>query len=121
MLNELSDKITAVEGNCDSYTETEEAKFMMRDINYDYAFDKFIVLSHGHLYSPFNYTSGYDIFIYGHTHIHQLYQGKDGKIILNPGSLSCPRDGIHSVATIDSEGIKIIDFNTEYVIEKLKF
>lgn len=121
ILNRISDKITAVSGNCDSYSEIEIAKFLMPDINYIYFKEKLIVLSHGHRYSPYNYDRYYDIFVFGHSHCSMIYQDNNGKIIANPGSLARPRDGVHSYIEINDEGIEIHDFNSKAIISKVRF
>ena len=119
VLNTISEHIVAVLGNCDSYDEEEIAKFRMPYLNYDYAFGKLIVLSHGHYYSPYNYDKDYDVFLMGHTHISGIYQDEKGHIIANPGSLSQPRDGIHSYLRMDEKGLAILDFNSGETIHFL--
>lgn len=121
ILNPISDKITAVTGNCDSPSEIEEARFLMPTVNYDYQFKKVIVMSHGNRVSPYNYEQPFDIFFFGHTHCSYLNMDSFGRIIANPGSFACPRDGIHSFMIMDDEGIKLIDYNSKAVITKLKF
>ena len=70
-----------------------------------------IFLTHGHMYHvKYSYydlieaaqKEGCDVAIYGHTHIPELVQA-DGMTILNPGSISLPRqpDRIPTFATID--------------------
>ena len=70
---------------------------------------------------------GVDILIQGHTHVKELSVDKD-IIILNPGSTSIPKDGTHSVATIEILNdnnmedefeleINLIDINTKEIIE----
>ncbi|MBO8137998.1 MAG: phosphodiesterase [Desulfotomaculum sp.] len=59
-----------------------------------------------------------NLFIYGHTHIKELY--RDGNlIVLNPGSISLPKDGTHSAAVIEDNSIKLIDINSGKVINEL--
>lgn len=119
LLNPLSKKIVAVKGNNDPYEE--QGDFFMPNLNYDYQFGKLIVLSHGHYYSPYNYDQPYDIFLSGHTHQSYIIRDSLGHIMANPGSLSLPRDGIHSVMEIDEQGLKIVDFNSLSVIQSMKF
>lgn len=119
VLNTISEKITAVMGNCDSYDEEELARFPLPYINYDYEFGKLIVMSHGHYYSPYNYDQGYDVFLMGHTHISGIYQDMGGRIQANPGSLARPRDGMHTYMRLDEKGIKIIDINSNTVVHFL--
>ena len=68
-------------------------------------------------------SMGADILILGHTHVKELYVDEN-LIVINPGSTSIPKDGSHSVATIDiiqthdelDLDINLIDINTKEVI-----
>lgn len=87
-------EIHMVAGNCDydSWLPREE-EFMIRD--------KKVFITHGHRYGV-NYGTeqlqelikqqGYDIVMYGHTHVRKIEQ-YGGSYIINPGSLAMPRDG----------------------------
>ncbi len=121
ILNPLSEKIVAVAGNCDSESEIEHARFLMPYVNLDYQFGKVIVLSHGHYESPYTYELPYDIFFFGHTHMSTLRRESGGRIIANPGSFAHPRDGIHSYLVMDEKGLKLYDYRTRGVIQKLEF
>lgn len=122
LLNEEVDKvIIAVCGNCDQDYEIDYAKFNMPLINYDYAFSKTIVLTHSHIYDEFNYNGKFDIMLKGHLHISSIITTFDNKIIANPGSIALPRDSHHSYMTITDEGMKIIDINTNEIINELDF
>ncbi len=121
LLNPLHEKILAVKGNCDGYELDDFARFPLPYLNYAYAFDKFIVLTHGNYYNEFNYDQKYDILLEGHSHISGLVQRKDGRIIANPGSLSLPRDYNHSFLSIDEQGLKAIDVKTGEIVHFLDF
>lgn len=116
LLNPLHEKIVAVKGNNDFYSETDAARFDMPLINYDYALGKLIVLTHGHYYNHLNYDGDYGIFLSGHTHQSMIYHDPMGSYIANPGSLGLPRDGCHSYMSIDEKGMKVIDVTTGAVI-----
>lgn len=120
ILNQLSDKILAVKGNCDGYDDYD-SKFNMPYINFDYQFNRVIVLTHGHYYSEYNYEQPFDIMLVGHSHISKIFQNDRGQIIANPGSISNPRDGIHSYMTIDDDGIKVIDYNSKAIVHSLNW
>ncbi len=60
------------------------------------------------------------IFVYGHTHRATLMK-KEGCIILNPGSTSYPRNGIHSCSILEHDFIKLIDIETGDIFGKMKF
>ena len=68
-----------------------------------------ILYTHGHTFSVKYGTerllqagkqNGYDIILYGHTHISKILY-EDGMYIVNPGSCSRPRDFAASYAVID--------------------
>ncbi|EFD05551.1 phosphodiesterase family protein [Peptostreptococcus anaerobius 653-L] len=93
-LKEKSKKsVIGVIGNCDFENTDREIEFELEGLKF--------FLTHGHRYSvkygPEILASkgqeiGANIVIYGHTHIKDdTYMG--GLLILNPGSLSQPRDG----------------------------
>ncbi|MFA6829964.1 MAG: metallophosphoesterase family protein, partial [Bacilli bacterium] len=121
LLNPLHDRILAVSGNCDSFDETDLARFPMPPITFDYDFGRFIVLTHGHYYTPYDYTQPYGIFLSGHTHMSQIITKSDGKIIANPGSLACPRDYNHSYLEMTDTGLKVKDIETGEIVHFLDY
>ncbi len=96
----------AVAGNCDFTTKHLEQDFVLNGLK--------IKMIHGHKHQvkttdyylrEMMEAEGFDIVLYGHTHIaDETYVGKS--LILNPGSISLPRDGLPSYAIleIDEEG-----------------
>lgn len=121
LLNPIHEKIVAVKGNCDSMLEEETALFSMPIINYDYQFGKVIVLTHGHYYDEFTITTPYDILITGHTHCSRIIKKDVNHLLLNPGSISKPRDSHASYMTIDENEVKIIDLDSNKIINSYKF
>lgn len=118
LLNPFANKIKAVRGNNDY--DFEKAKFSFdKYVDFDYAFNKLIVLTHGHYYSPYTYNNPYDIFLYGHTHV-GLINKVGNKIIACPGSISLPRDNNHSFIEINENYIKLIDINSNKVLISVK-
>lgn len=116
LLNPLSDKIKAVKGNNDFFLEN--AKFKCDSyIELDYVFNKVIVLTHGHYYSPYSYNGKYDIFLYGHTHTGLIHK-VGNQIIACPGSISLPRDNYNSYIEINEKSIKLVDVETSKVIKQ---
>lgn len=95
MLNPLRDEILCVRGNCD--TEVDQ---MVLDFNVlcgqacMYVNDRFFVLVHGHRLTekelPPMQKGAY--LVCGHTHIPN-YEKKEGYTLLNPGSVSIPKEG----------------------------
>lgn len=98
---EINIPVHAVVGNCDSRTEGPEEKVLQVD-------GVTLFITHGHrynvkisIYSLFNRAVELkaDVVIYGHTHIPGFgrtqvagYANKEGLLIINPGSISKPRD-----------------------------
>ncbi len=128
-INEL-ENILIVKGNCDSDVDQ---MVINHPIQTPYVMSQFgeirIVLNHGYIDSKEKIikkakTMGADILILGHTHVKELYVD-ESLIVLNPGSVSIPKDGSHSVAIIDIEqnhdevdmNFNLIDINTKEVIE----
>ena len=107
---EYPDQITGmVRGNCDGMSKLPGTKLV--DIGSHKA-----LLTHGHLYGgsigipqmkAMAQENGADIVMFGHTHIPLLEQ-EDGMTVLNPGSISQPRqDGrrpTYMVMTIEDDG-----------------
>ncbi|MBO5703088.1 MAG: phosphodiesterase [Bacteroidaceae bacterium] len=95
LLNEMSDKIIAVRGNCDSEVDQMLLKF---PIMADYALivdqGKRLFLTHGHVYNESNLPNlAIDAFFYGHTHMQKLEKTLNGQIICNTGSVTFPKGG----------------------------
>ena len=86
-----------------------------------FAFNKEIVLSHGHKYSFDNLpVHPGDIFIQGHTH-KSVLEKKDNLILVNPGSVSLPKDEHHSYIILNDEGIKLFDLLNDQLLKEIKF
>ena len=130
-INSLNN-ITIAKGNCDADVDQMvinhpiEAPFVHKKID-----NISVLMDHGYQKSREELMKeardlSVDILILGHTHVKELSVDKD-LIVLNPGSTSIPKDGSHSVATIevlnnDSDDefeleINIIDINTGKIIE----
>lgn len=104
-LNALSDRITAVRGNCDSEVDQMLLAFPCLA---DYALlvvgDKKLFLTHGHLFSP-SQTKGVNAFLSGHTHLWEL-ERRENVLVCNTGSVTFPKDGrAATFATLDEDMI----------------
>lgn len=96
VLNDYSQRIIAVRGNCDS--EVDES---LLDFPCSVPWQQILLgdtrrlfLTHGHLYHPARLLplAHGDIFVYGHTHIPQAdHVGMH--VLFNPGSISLPKGG----------------------------
>jgi len=94
MLNEMSESICCVQGNCDSQVDQMVLDF---PIMADYALlsheDKLIYFTHGHIHSseqPPKLKKG-DILVHGHTHL-SVCEDHGYYTYLNPGSVSLPKE-----------------------------
>lgn len=70
---------------------------------------KTIRLLHGH--RPIKTSTGDEIIIQGHTHLYSL-EKKGSGIMMNPGSLPFPRNGISTYGIIEKNSADIIELNT---------
>ena len=127
-INEL-DNILIARGNCDADVDQ---MVINHPIQGPYVLSQFgetrILINHGYVDSKEETikkakSMGADILILGHTHVKELYVDEN-LIVINPGSTSIPKDGTHSVATIDivqthdelDLDINLIDINTNKII-----
>lgn len=118
MLNDVSDKLICVRGNCEAEVDQMVLSFpVMSDTAWIFDGEKNIsmLLSHGHKYNPENLPPlpNGTVFLYGHTHVQGLSE-VDGAICINPGSVSLPKqnnpksfalyeDGKISVVSLDGD------------------
>ncbi len=68
-----------------------------------------IFLYHGHMASDFDLDT--KIIIQGHTHLCSLTKKKN-QIFLNPGSISCPRNGMYTYGVIEKNWTHLIDLQS---------
>lgn len=93
IMNSLTEKLIAVRGNCDGEVDQMVLHFVLtNDTNAIPYHSHQLVLSHGHVYDREHlpYLHPGDIFLSGHTHI-PTCDKKDGIYLLNPGSISLPK------------------------------
>ena len=122
ILNSINTKIIAVRGNCDNM------HLDLLDFNYDNPYiltsidNRLIFMTHGHLYNTHNIpTSNFDVYIQGHTHIPKM-EIIDGKLYLNPGSLSFPRGmSKKSYIVYQNEVFYLKELDINKVIKKCVF
>ena len=95
MLNSKKNCIYCVRGNCDTEVDQMVLDFpVLADYGFFEIDGKCIYCSHGHVYHEKNLPplKKGDIFMHGHTHVLQAKE-VDGITILNPGSVSIPKEG----------------------------
>ena len=110
IMNAFKDKIIAVRGNCDAEVDQMVLNFpITADYNILFHGTHQIFMSHGHVYGPNNLPtlSVGDSFLSGHTHIPTAYE-KDGILLLNPGSISLPKENHpRTYAIINEDGFTV--------------
>lgn len=121
-LNSLKDKIIAVRGNCDAEVDQMISEFKIQEnyISLNLNGKKFI-FTHGH---KFNIDSlpdeEFDVLVYGHFHTGFIKE-KDGKIFVNSGSISLPKNNTkNSYLIIDDNNIYLEDIEGN-VIDKIEY
>ena len=114
-LNEISDKIIAIKGNCEA--EVDEMVLNFKINNYlDMDINGFKChLEHGHHLD--DYVGKPDVILYGHTHIPDK-SIKNGILYFNPGSITIPKNNTkRSYAIWNDNLISLIDINGEKIDE----
>ena len=110
LLNPMKDKIYAVRGNCEAEVDQLVLNFpVMADYCVILADGKAIYATHGHIYNENNLPplSEGDVLIHGHTHVLKA-ERREGYTLLNPGSVSIPKEGNIPTYAILEDGIFII-------------
>ena len=120
MLNNIKEKILCVRGNCDAEVDQMVLKFpIMADYCIIMDGERTIYASHGHIYNEKNLPplKNGDIFIHGHTHVLRA-EKRETYTILNPGSVSIPKEGnIPTYAVLENGVFSIRGFEGEVVKE----
>ena len=95
MLNPMKNDICAVRGNCEAEVDQMVLDF---PVMVDYALilygERNLYATHGHIYNENNLPplKNGDILIHGHTHVLKAEKRED-YTLLNPGSVSIPKEG----------------------------
>lgn len=120
ILNDMSDKIYAIKGNCDAEVDEMISTFkFVNDLSLDICGKKFM-FTHGHHINIDNRPNNVDVLIYGHFHTGFIKE-EDGMIFVNSGSLSLPKNNTaNSYLLIDDEFIYLKDIEGK-LIEKKKY
>lgn len=112
-LNAYGKSLVAVRGNCDAEVDQMLLQFpMMGDYVLILHEGRKIFATHGHGFSidHLPQLNAGDIFIQGHTHL-PVADIKDGVFVLNPGSISLPKENNpHSFGILENGEFTIKDF-----------
>ena len=113
-INKLKQKIFYVYGNCDTPSFYPGFNHTMKFA----IFNKKILLSHGH--RSLKFSEGIDIAIQGHTHLCSL-EKKGHRILMNPGSITYPRNGIYTYGIIKKTSASLVELKTGDSIFSIDF
>jgi len=113
-LNHFDHSFYYVYGNCDTPSFFPGFEIQMEFT----AFRKNLFLSHGH--HRFIHSENIDIIIQGHTHCCSLK--KNGRhIFMNPGSITCPRNGMYTYGVIENNCASLIELKTGNKVTGINF
>ena len=122
MLNEVKEKLFCVRGNCDTEVDQMVLDF---PVMADYALilygERNLYATHGHIYNENNLPplKNGDILIHGHTHVLKAEQ-RENYILLNPGSVSIPKEGNPPTYAILEDGLFTIKGFDGTIIKELQ-
>lgn len=121
MLNGYKDRIYCVRGNCDTEVDQMVLEFPVLADYALFVLDRVtIYATHGHVYHENHLPPMQpgDVLLHGHTHV--LRADRCGEItILNPGSVSIPKEGNPPTYAILDQGLfQILDFEGRIMKEK---
>ena len=122
MLNLMKNDICAVRGNCEAEVDQMVLDFPVME---DYALilygERNLYATHGHIYNENNLPplKNGDILIHGHTHVLKAEKRED-YTLLNPGSVSIPKEGNPPSYAILEDGLFTIKGFDGTIIKELQ-
>lgn len=120
LLNVRASEILAVRGNCEAEVDQMVLDFpVMADYMVLSEEGLVIYCTHGHIWNAQNLPplKQGDVLLHGHTHILKA-EKEEGRWILNPGSVSIPKEGNPpSYAVLESGIFRIRDFEGNTIME----
>ncbi len=109
ILNDISDKILCIKGNCDSEVDEMISKFHFTESIQLCINDKKLFLTHGHKIDEAELDGIYDAVIYGHLHTGFIRKGTK-TVFANSGSVSLPKNNTpNSCIILDDNKIELKD------------
>ena len=113
MLNPLKNEIYAVRGNCEAEVDQMVLEFpVMADYFIFIENGKAVYATHGHIYNADHLPpmKKGDVLLHGHTHVLKA-ERREGYTLLNPGSVSIPKEGNPNTYAVMENGLfEIRDF-----------
>lgn len=120
MLNEKKHEIYAVRGNCEAEVDQMVLEFpVLADYMLLFAGERAVYATHGHVYNEEHLPpmKPGDVLLHGHTHVLRA-EKKGDIIILNPGSVSIPKEGNPPTYAVLEDGVFTIrDFEGRMIKE----
>lgn len=93
ILKNIKEKCIFIRGNCDSRVDEFVLEKKFHDIKKIEIKNRKFILTHGDLYTKDNYKiKKSQVFLYGHTHIYELTKLNKNRFVINPGSISLPKN-----------------------------
>ncbi len=118
LLNKYKDKIICVKGNCDALVDEMVLDFKLHD-EYNLKHEKKkILMTHGHVISPYSIfdLSDTNIVLYGHYHVYNKHTFNN-ITYLNPGSVTIPKQNqAKSYAILDGLTFNVYDFEDNLLL-----
>lgn len=123
LLNAMKDDIIALNGNCDAEVDQMVLDFPILPayITMEICGVR-AVLTHGHKYNmEAEPPCEYDLLLHGHTHVQCIKKFGDGRVCINPGSTSIPKEeNPPSFAIAEGRKITVYDFSMN-VLNEMEF
>ena len=120
MLNECKQEIYAVRGNCEAEVDQMVLDFpVMADYMLLFENGRAVYATHGHIYNEEKLPpmKKGDVLLHGHTHVPRA-ERKGDILILNPGSVSIPKEGNPPTYAVLEDGLfSVKDFEGKTVKE----
>ena len=118
MLNGVKDKLLVIEGNCDSEVDRMISEFHFVSQACLVLGGHKLYLTHGHVYHACNLPciQAGDTLVLGHYHVVKC-QDVNGVHVLNPGSVSLPKDGHRAFILADENGAEILDLDGSLLVK----
>ncbi|NPV88524.1 phosphodiesterase [Coprothermobacteraceae bacterium] len=106
LLNSL-ENVVLVKGNVDAPIDEELIRWPMSPVVHVYAFGLHWLGHHGHVQTVSDLYRA-QVTMTGHTHVKKLEMGTQG-VLLNPGSVSLPKDGQPSYGRVEDGVLELKD------------
>ena len=117
-LNNYAGKIICLKGNCDTPYDMAQTTFNMENSVLLNIKNKMFFFTHGHLYDYNTLPIKVDYYVSGHSHINYIKKLTD-LVIINPGSISYPRNGNKRSYIIIDDSITLYDIEGN-ILDKLE-